>query len=463
MTRDRTSPEDEYSVPAAIYERLATATPAERGGIVLRLLQEHAGKPLALPTLADGSHVVLDGVELGREVPKRRRRCRTGAGEGPATARTAASLRGADLRGARLRNAKLAGVDLGDADLRNAALGAADLRGALLNGANLRGADLAGANLAGASLGTADLGGAMLEDANLRRARLRFANLEGAALEHADLRAADLWGARVAGADLASADLRGAVLHEADFRSTDLSRADLRGAACAGANFDDAVLSGANLQRLDLTGCTIARVHLSETWLEKTRLGRDQLGGAIGEELRRDYDEARKGYLALERAFQDLGDHDAASWAYRRRRRMQKLSAWRQARAAGGLSRWRAWPSYFQCAGDQVSEWVCDYGESIPRALASLLVLYLFFTLIYGLTGSVVREVETPSGVRRVVTRNPKDLAIFSLLAVSTSGSPTVGLLPRNESVHFLTAAEALLGIGLTGLLGFVVGNRVRR
>ena len=75
----------------------------------------------------------------------------------------------------------------------------------------------------------------------------------------------------------------------------------------------------------------------------------------------------------------------------------------------------------------------------------------------------MVRIVDTPTGIARIVTRDPKDLAIFSLLAMSTSGSPTVGLIPRNESVHFLTATEALLGIGLTGLLGFVLGNRVRR
>jgi hypothetical protein len=38
-----------------------------------------------------------------------------------------------------------------------------------------------------------------------------------------------------------------------------------------------------------------------------------------------------------------------------------------------------------------------------------------------------------------------------------------VALQPRNEEVHFLTGAQALLGIGLTGLLGFVFGNRIRR
>ena len=106
---------------------------------------------------------------------------------------------------------------------------------------------------------------------------------------------------------------------------------------------------------------------------------------------------------------------------------------------------------------------MCDYGESVPRVLGSLLVVFAAFTLLYGVTGSVVREVPTPDGVVRVPTRDPVDLVTFSLLAMSTSGSPAVGLWPRDEIVHILTALEAIVGIALTGLLGFVLGNRIRR
>ena len=117
--------------------------------------------------------------------------------------------------------------------------------------------------------------------------------------------------------------------------------------------------------------------------------------------------------------------------------------------------------SLTQYTSDQLVEWLCDYGESIPRVLGSLLALYCLFTLMYGLTGSVVRITETPFGPVKVPTWNILDLATFSLLAISTSGSPTVDLLPRDRAVHFLTATEALLGIALTGLLGFVAGNRI--
>ena len=52
---------------------------------------------------------------------------------------------------------------------------------------------------------------------------------------------------------------------------------------------------------------------------------------------------------------------------------------------------------------------------------------------------------------------------MFSLLAMTTQGIPYPFLEPRNEAVYVLTGLEAVLCIALTGLLGFVLGNRIRR
>ena len=89
-------------------------------------------------------------------------------------------------------------------------------------------------------------------------------------------------------------------------------------------------------------------------------------------------------------------------------------------------------------------------------------MLYLTFTLVYGLTGSVVRESQGPSGLIREVTRDPIDLAIFSLLAMTT-GTVGVELLPRDRLALTLIGLHVFLGIAMTGLLGFVLGNRIRR
>ncbi len=455
--------------PASTYEELTGASPAERAEIVARLM---AGQPegrLILPA-REGTAAVLDGIDLGH--PRR-----------DAGAASPATLRGAVLGGAKLRQANLRGVDLRGAQLAGASFGGSDLRRACLEEADLREADLASAILRKAALGAADLRGALLEDADLRGASLRFADLRDAAFENADLRRADLWGANLEGTSLAGADLRGVILREANLKGADLSsvrlnRADLGRADCSNAKFDladlqgaevsgvvltRASLRGAKLQGLDFSRCEIANVHLGGAWLERTRFAVDQFGGAIGEELAGDYDEARKGYLALERAFAQLGDPDAASWAYRRKRRMQKAEAARRARdhwSAG--KRQAATGAAFDAACDQLVEWLCDYGESIARILGAMVVVFVVFTLLYGLTGSVVRVTKLPTGEVRVPTRNPTDLVIFSLMAL-TAGNPPAGMEPLNEAVHLLTGIQALFGIALSGLLGFVAGNLVRR
>jgi hypothetical protein len=43
-----------------------------------------------------------------------------------------------------------------------------------------------------------------------------------------------------------------------------------------------------------------------------------------------------------------------------------------------------------------------------------------------------------------------------------TSAQPPVGLLPADEYARSLTGVHALLGWTLTGLLGFVLGHRMR-
>jgi uncharacterized protein YjbI with pentapeptide repeats len=462
--------------PREVYPRLAAATPAERAEIVRGLIADHPLGRLELPAV-DGLIAVLDEVDL-----------RPGSlGESPGEATQIgpfdAALREADLRGASLRAANLEGADLSKATLQDAHLGGARLRNSCLEGADLQRADMASVDLSGARLEGANLGAAMLENADLRGATLRFANLRNAILEEAQLQDADAWGAHLdeavltnanlqgvrleeaelRGADLTGANLQAAVLRRASLQGCRLQGADLRGASMGDANLRNATLADASLQELDLSHCNLTHAYLSGARLDDARFQREQLGGAIGEELAGDFDGARKGYLVLERAFQAFGDPDAASWAYRRRRRMQKHAALARARATWQeRQRMSAARNTMQFATDQFVEWLCDYGESIPRVLGSILVLYLMFTLIYGLTGSVVREIESPSGVARELTRHPIDLAIFSLLALTT-GSIGIRLLPGHDLALTLVGIQVFLGVALVGLLGFVIGNRIRR
>lgn len=377
-------------------------------------------------------------------------------------------------------DAAAARVALPAADFRGRSLRSANLSGASLERADFTGADLAGGSLRDARMGGAVFDRALLEETDLAGASLRFATFREAVLEGASLRAADLWGAKLGGADADKADFRAAQLEEADFRDADareadfrgaklgltdfrgadLRRADFRGSVPRAAKFDRADLRRANLEELDLTNASLANVWLSDARLDRTRFSRSQLGDMLGEEAAGEYELARRGYLSLERNFAATGDPEAASWAYRRRRRMEKLAARRQAAEAARAGRWgRAATLGLAYANHKLVELVCDYGESVPRVLAAQLAVLLGFIALYGVAGGVSREV--PDG--RAVTRAPIDLTRYALTAMVAPGNPPEGLHPTDEASEVATLTQSYLGVFLIGLLGFVAGNRIRR
>jgi hypothetical protein len=111
-------------------------------------------------------------------------------------------------------------------------------------------------------------------------------------------------------------------------------------------------LQNARLQGVDLSSATITHIYVAHAWFDRTRLQPEQLGGKIGEQLDAEdksksaseraqlYREAKYGYLALKQNFDDLGDYNAASWAYRKERRMRKREAWPRGLRELGDKRW---------------------------------------------------------------------------------------------------------------------------
>jgi uncharacterized protein YjbI with pentapeptide repeats len=394
-----------------------------------------------------------------------------------------ADLAGADLREANLRGANLRGALLRGSDLRSAELGGADLTGTNAEEANAAEVDLAGATLDRAVLNGANLIDAIAEEIRAEGAMLRFTLLDRAAFEDATLDGSDLWGARLDGADLRNASLKRVRLQEASLKgahlyNVNLTGADLRGADLRGATLDDsdlrgALLEGADLRGASLRGARLQEVDLSETrlqgacvgkaWLERTRMHRGQFGESIGDEAGGDYQEAAQGYLALEHNFDVLGDHEAVSWAYRKRRRMRKRQALQEARLAWRERRWSdAVDGYRTFVLDGLVEAICDYGESVWRVVVTLFFVYCCSFVLYGTTGSVVR-VATGEVVGFGSARDLIDLGTFALTSMTSPEGPSVGLAPRDASVHLFTGFQVILSVALTGLLGFVLGNRIRR
>ncbi len=262
-------------------------------------------------------------------------------------ARGAMELREVQLPGVHLRRACLPGADLRGANLAGGALGEIQLDGRAPESRHPSGRGPAGRHPRRERAGRGDLRDALLEEAPCAARRCASPCSHGAVLEHAHLNGADLWGASGEGTLCAHADFSQAILREASFpgmqaervclRGADLWNASLAGLTCAvptcatrichHTKLRGAILSEARLQGLVLYDCDITHVYLADAWMDRTMLRQEQLGG-------RDRRGARGGVrgsgAAATRCWSEtlaqLGDTEATSWAYLKRRRMQKLA-----------------------------------------------------------------------------------------------------------------------------------------
>ena len=440
------------------YEILAQSPSAERTGLLLELIENHPEGRLQLPA-REGGRAALEGVDLSRA----------------RSSRALWRLRSAQLVGRRTARHRPPPCGPARGEPARSEPGGGHARGGGSPGADLAGATWKAPCWTGrtspvrssktpTSVGAPALrpdGGPGAGRLQTRRRRPVGADLKGADLDRTDLQKANLTEADVSGADIRESDLRGANLSRANFRNALLNGSDLQTALFKGTDLGGAVLREAKLQGATLTDCKLTHAHFADAWLDRTRLLRDQLGDSIGEELAGEYELARRGYLTLERNFDETGETDASSWAYRKKRRMQKLEDWRRGRTAQGKHEYLAASKFYLGYGSHLlTECVCDYGESIWRVLFTMAAIFVLFATLYAALGSVVRE---HPGAARDVTRRTTDLSLYSLTAMISPGNPPEGLFPADDGAQLLTGVQSFLGVFLIGLLGFVAGNRIRR
>jgi hypothetical protein len=369
------------------------------------------------------------------------------------------------------------GLDLAGTDLSNLDLSGMDLHGILLQGAVLQGVKLL----------KADLREAYLRDANLRGGELPDADLRGANLEVTDLQRVDLSEAKLQGARLALADLQEAGLEFARLQRARLRHVSLRGAYLRDTNLQGADLQGADLREVDLLDVEpggLLGIKLYRAKLDHTLLKREQLGPAIGDEQAREYRQARDAYLALKQNFEDLGDYEAASWSYIKERQMEKACSapWRARRFYGEgqlgdtsehrLPAYHPWVWWFfaRHTTKWLSDWsvevLCGYGESIGRVLGWMAVLLFVSPLLFGLLGLLDwphKNAETFHNLSVPRRYGYAYLQQFLYVLDAFTTADFAELQPASSFGRLCSGLIALVGIFLTGLLGFVVGNRIRR
>jgi len=279
---------------------------------------------------------------------------------------------------------------------------------------------------------------------NLQGANLAWAMLSGANLSKSNLRRVDFRGARLDGVDFVDADLQDAILWDA--------------------NLDNAVLDGANLRRANLFGVnffntTLAKECLGESVIQESELYCLPSGIEMGPDRNRHWQGGRI-YRALKANLDGAARYSEASWAYRKARRMEKHLAGYRTRRAWHNREWKQFGMQaWRRISDEVAEKLCDYGENWLLVLLWIGVVWLVFALLYGVNGGVQRLDSAGMGH---TTRNVLDLLAFSLATMTTI--EPVGLSASDVGfMRILMPLEVLVGIALTGLFGFVLGNRINR
>lgn len=405
-----------YEVPIRYYDKLDTADSSEKVNIVLELIEAHPEGKLELPERyqdmiirrANLRNVALSQTDVARKYTQWR--AFNSTADAPpwwGAQDSSLCLREAVLSGAQMQGAKLRRADLFEAKLIRTRLEGADLRNASLIGADMQGIFL-------------------------RYADLRYSNLGGANLTDADLRDTQLAGVELEKADLTGADLRGAILEGVDLSKV----ASLKHIFISGAKFD------------------------------KVTIQPEQLQDGLGEEKDGNYEQACRAYLMLKQNFSDIGEYNASSWAYRQERRMEKLHALAQARGAKVDHKWRnAVRNYWKAAGDAFVEQLCDYGEGVGKVLCwILLLLFIIGPLLFYSMGSF--QLSSPENSSTPFRLWQQALGYLQALLYTFDVFTTASfsdLRPADDFTRLTSGVLAFVGIFLTGLLGFVAGNRIRR
>jgi uncharacterized protein YjbI with pentapeptide repeats len=365
-------------------------------------------------------------------------------------------------------------LDLRDTDLSNMDLRCVKLLHCNLSGAKLNSTRLDGASLFGCDLSKIDSWVGSFRCSSFRQcyivnSRFVHGRFEGASFAHSNLENTKLINS----------------YHDRDtwFFQTRLCRTNLQ----------EAHLEQVNLKEAR----TLFGVRLHRARLEGAELDYSLFGGKIGEELEREFVQAAQTYSAIKANLEAAGQYNQAARAYVKERQMEKDASapWNARRFYGeseigdeyeysqehnrlvrtklGAKWWnpRTWWFYLRYSTKWISDWIvellCSYGESIWRVLfwmgATLFVIGpTLISLLGGLdwTGDNMQVYRSLSTPLQRWSYTYFQYVLYMIDAFTTADFAQ--LKPANDLVRLVSGLMAMIGIFLTGLLGFVAGNRIR-
>jgi hypothetical protein len=274
---------------------------------------------------------------------------------------------------------------------------------------------------------------------------------------------------KLAGVECAGTDFRLARLEDCDMRYASFSRGTFADATLVGCDLyrsafeqgvvlENAVLECVSLNKATLHGivdlgsqsfqqrAAPALVQEDEqryrAFLERTVQDRpDDVAAALSRRL----EEAARTYRALSGLWSGQGYFPDAAWAYVRTKRLERCSA--SPRHSATPTRWLRW------LGLGLADMLCAFGESLARVLAWVAALAVVPGFVYWATG----------GVKPAAGGGDASLADCLLFSAGrlTASTPE-HLSAATPLVEWAGVVQTLLGIALLGLLGFVLGNKLR-
>jgi len=306
---------------------------------------------------------------------------------------------------------------------------------------------------------------------------LSNANFQNCTIQNAKFSGAKFCKTTFRGSNLNWCDFRYANFEQCTFQATRLFGCDFYRTEFIGNNiFEDANLEGVSLYLANLEGAGIRRGNLGHRILQEDKtLFREyhrhyaHISPAdIQQHIDKCFQEASVVYRALMGTWTSKGLLEDASWAYVKLKRMETLT----------FAPWRSWKIYsqdhdkdlkgahlffsrvrivFKYLPKYVSnlfiDALCGFGESIGKVVTTFLFLFLVCGLYYRVSQGVVDK----NGGVIVSLADNLLFSLGNLVSVSFDR-----LLPANSQTEFVMAFQSIVGIMLVGLLGFILGNKIR-
>ncbi len=281
------------------------------------------------------------------------------------------------------------------------------------------------------------------KNANLRSCRFRGSFMEWSDFRYAEIRNGTFESSRISFCDFYRAFFLGVVI----FRKSRIDKCSLHYT-----HFDDS----AGIRRENLVKLRILQEHKREyrsfledwktlgTGTRKNDLNQES-AWEIEKSLRNRFEDAENIYKFLNGFWVSRGLLGDANWAYVKGKRMERKSLWTQIKY-NSFSLNSA--KYFIQAGwNLFKDLAFGYGESIRRMLISyILVVFVFAWIFFATPGTGL--IDYLQAIK---------VSLKNMVAINSHQLQNV-----SPFIDMLNVVQTTVGILLTGIFGFILGNKIR-